>query len=328
MVATSLDASGGVGAVNAFDPYPIIDVDRELGDDPVEREEPLGTKRKFWFRRQGVDRWLFKFCRPGTGEDWAERISADLAARLSMPHAEVELATFAGESGVVVRDFTLGGSQALVHGNELLSELDPTYSRSDFFRVRKHTVESIVRALGELWYTPDESLPGEVDDPVGMFTGYLMLDALIGNTDRHHENWGVLVIAELKDGGRLGVVAPTYDHASSLGRELSDEARRRKYALPNGEYDVEKFVRKARSAIYAASTDAAPLSPIAAFRAFAQERPAAARAWLDRLAALAPDDVRASVDAVPSRTMSAPERQFAHGILACTRLQLLETEHG
>ena len=26
------------------------------------------------------------------------------------------------------------------------------------------------------------------------FMGYLVLDALTGNTDRHHDNWGILVL--------------------------------------------------------------------------------------------------------------------------------------
>ena len=60
----------------------------------------------------------------------------------------------------------------------------------------------------------------ERGDGFDMFVGYLMLDALIGNTDRHHENWGIMT-----GRGRPQVLAPTYDHASSLGRELSDQKR-------------------------------------------------------------------------------------------------------
>jgi hypothetical protein len=142
---------------------------------------------------------------------------------------------------------------------------------------------------------------------------------LIANTDRHHENWGATAIAHLEN-KRLGVLAPTYDHASSLGRELSDDARRRKYTRADGTFEIAK----ARSAIYADSTDTAPLSPIDAFRAFAR-RPAAAGAWLGELARLTAGDLCDAVDAVPDRTMSALEKDFARGILRCTRLQLQET---
>lgn len=43
---------------------------------------------------------------------------------------------------------------------------------------------------------------------------------MIGNVDRHHENWGIL--RKRVDGEWYGRLAPTFDHASSLGRELVD----------------------------------------------------------------------------------------------------------
>lgn len=71
-----------------------------------------------------------------------------------------------------------------------------------------------------------------------VFIGYLILDALIGNTDRHHDNWGVLVTSE--DGKFRYHLAPTFDHASSLGRELSREAslRRLETADPRGSVEA------------------------------------------------------------------------------------------
>lgn len=317
------------GPVSGVEPYAIVDVDAELEGKSAEREEPLGTKEKFWFRRGDGDRWLFKYRRANTGEDWAERISADLAARLGLRHAQVELATYRGERGAVVRDFTAGGTSPLVHGNELLYAADPTYPRADFFRVREHTVESIVRVLDDLWFDADldaelgARLPAGVDDAVGIFTGYTLLDALIGNTDRHHENWGAVVLVRIGD-ERLAELAPTFDHASSLGRELSDDARNRKYRRPDASFDAEKYVAKARSAIYSAASGESPLRPIEAFRAFAELRPNAAAAWLDRLARLDASGLRAAVEAAPVQTMSASEKELAHGILAYARLQLLE----
>lgn len=50
-----------------------------------------------------------------------------------------------------------------------------------------------------------------------------MLDALVGNTDRHHENWGLVFWPT--DAERYPSVAPTFDHASSLGCELQDKLR-------------------------------------------------------------------------------------------------------
>ncbi|MBN4005279.1 hypothetical protein [Nostoc sp. LPT] len=54
--------------------FPIIDVPL----DAPEADEDLGTKEKFWFRHQYLGRCLFKKARPNTGEDWAEKIAAEL----------------------------------------------------------------------------------------------------------------------------------------------------------------------------------------------------------------------------------------------------------
>jgi hypothetical protein len=52
---------------------------------------------------------------------------------------------------------------------------------------------------------------------------YFVLDALICNTDRHHENWGFLMTYQPVDSENVNdqlKMAPSFDHASSLGREL------------------------------------------------------------------------------------------------------------
>lgn len=53
--------------------------------------EQMGSKPKFWFRRPEDELpWLFKFSRERTGEDWAEKISAEIADTLQIPAARVE----------------------------------------------------------------------------------------------------------------------------------------------------------------------------------------------------------------------------------------------
>lgn len=54
------------------------------------------------------------------------------------------------------------------------------------------------------------------------FTGYLVLDALVANQDRHEENWAVL--RPLPGGGEV-TLAGSYDHGSSLAFNLTDARR-------------------------------------------------------------------------------------------------------
>jgi hypothetical protein len=74
----------------------------------IEDTEQMGSKEKFWCKRRETDeRYLLKYPRPNTGEDWAEKIAAELAGEggLHLPHAGVDLATFQGRAAVLVRDF-------------------------------------------------------------------------------------------------------------------------------------------------------------------------------------------------------------------------------
>lgn len=61
-------------------------------------------------------------------------------------------------------------------------------------------------------------------DGFDVFVGYLLLDALIANQDRHEQNWAVLTPQLTDQPERL---APSYDHASSLGFNLLDDKRER-----------------------------------------------------------------------------------------------------
>lgn len=60
-----------------------------------------------------------------------------------------------------------------------------------------------------------------------VFAGYLVFDAWISNQDRHEANWSIL---HSPDGERY--LAPSYDHAASLGSGLDDEHLSRRWTIP------------------------------------------------------------------------------------------------
>jgi hypothetical protein len=302
--------------VRAIALYPVIVVSPSRR----EGEEPMGTKRKFWWRDDEGRRWLFKYGREGTGEDWAEKIAAEIAGALGLPHAHVELAVCGAHLGTLSLDFT-GETSALVHGNELLQRSSPLYPVDAEYGASEHTVAAVLDALAR----------DRVDAPSGQaepglatasdwFMGYLMLDALLGNTDRHHENWAVL---ERESGGLRRVeLGPSYDHASSLGRELSDTERTARLDGKDRRRTVAAYARRTRSALYRNAADARPLSPVLAFAEAAARSPGAARTWLARLDAVS-DAVLASImERVPADRMSEPARRFALVLMAENRSAL------
>lgn len=289
----------------------------------VEREsdEQLGTKPKFWFRHIDGDRWLFKFARPNTGEHWSEKVACEIARLLHLPHAHIELATFEGKWGSISRDFTLEGRHALVHGNELLTELDASYATGDTYRVSGHTVEAIFGVLSQDFIQAPTS--GELAawiTPFDLFTGYLLLDALIGNTDRHHENWGILLTNSQP---RRAELAPTFDHASSLGREFTDESRQKRYEPRTSRFRVEDYVRKARSALFASAEAKRPMSPLEAFRRAAKLAPPASQYWLDKLRGCA-HELAAMAEMIPNEAANQPARAFCAQVLGFASQRLLE----
>lgn len=86
-----------------------------------------------------------------------------------------------------------------------------------------HSLTNIRDALSDVAVPPNfdgpESLTG-----YEVFAGYMILDALIANRDRHEQNWAILAPALLSGAVRL---APSYDHASGLGYNLPDSKRER-----------------------------------------------------------------------------------------------------
>ena len=142
------------------------------------------------------------------------------------------------------------------------------------------------------------------------FAEYVVLDALIGNVDRHHENWGVL---RRKVGSDWrGFLAPSYDHASSLGRELTDANRIRYLAeKPAGWYS-----ERGRGAIYDSDQSAKPLSPLELVRWCVAHYPHIFRPALQKLERVDLAGITRILNKVPATCMSQPSRHFAVVLLS------------
>ena len=301
------------------DPFSII----QLPADAPERPEPLGTKRKFWYRGTDGGRWLFKHPRPDTGEDWAEKVAAELCSLLGLPHARYELAEWKGQRGTVCPTFVPDGGQ-LIHGNELLAAMVPGYPSSTgssrrFYRFSQHRLDLVLKFMGYHRLQPplDYQPPEGITQPAELFVGYLLLDAWIGNQDRHHANWGFVASPQ----GTVHL-APTFDHASSLGRNETDETRTRRLTTRDPGFTIDTYVEKARSALYAKVGDKIPLLTVDAFRVAAERYRAAGPVWLERLAGVRSADTLALLERVPRERISEPGIEFAQKMLELNREKL------
>ncbi|MFA0923909.1 hypothetical protein [Xanthomonas fragariae] len=274
--------------------------------------EQMGTKAKFWFDE---NRRLFKEGRPGTGENWAEVIAAELAALLGLPHAKYSLAEYEERRGVVSESFVPAGAR-LILGNELIG-FAAREIPSRRIRREAHTIGR----LGRLLNRPSVALPSGWVSPKPTFnaadvmSGYLLLDALIANQDRHEENWGFI-----NSRGAI-YLAPTFDHASSLGRNETDQRRMQKLTANHPDHGVYGYARRAKVPIYYGSGQ---LHSSEAFFALSRVCPDKGRHWLNRLREIDPNSFAALLGRIPVGWITDPARRFADELLRVNRNRLLD----
>ena len=258
--------------------------------------------------------------RPGTGENWAEKVACEIAALLGITHAHYDLAVFGQRRGVITSTISPKDT-TLIHGNEILGRLIADYEKTKRYHANQHTLRRIHSVLDSLPVKPPiEFDPKEsIITAFGVFTGYLMLDALIGNQDRHHENWGLIL-----QKGEISL-APTFDHASSLGRNETDANRTDRLTTKDQGRTVTAYAKRARSAIYAGPDDTHPMGTLDAFTASLTLSNNAYSFWLNRLRSVSESSLTDCVTAVPDDWISQPARDFACELLRCNRDRLLNS---
>jgi hypothetical protein len=161
-------------------------------------------------------------------------------------------------------------------------------------------------------FPPSWTAPRSFTDARDLFVGYLLLDAWIGNGDRHHENWGFIRRQNFQPSIYL---APTYDHASCLGREFSDAQRQNK--------PVKSYVNRCKSAFYLNSEDRKPLKVLELFEYTVRQYPQAGQEWLSRLEQISEQQIDLILQAFPATRLSEAAANFAFKILHTNKEQLL-----
>ncbi|MGY6278129.1 phosphatidylinositol kinase [Methylomonas sp. MgM2] len=297
--------------------YPIISID----DDAPESLEQLGTKTKYWLH---IDekRYLLKIGRAHTGENWAEKVACELCALLGLPHAHYDLAEWKQQK-CVISETVVPKNGRLIMGNELLSEIHVNYPTHQRYQVRDHTFGRIASLLNSpeillpLGWTP----PGRgVSNAFDVFVGYLMLDAWIANQDRHHENWGEIAYNEHI------YLAPTYDHAASMGQNETDAARKDRLHTRDRNRHISAYVEKARSAIYLNKTERKPLSTVEVFGMAAERSKKAASVWREVLGGISKQQCIAVFEKIPSVEISEAAIEFAVTLLELNKQRILKQE--
>lgn len=299
--------------------------------------EPGGDERKRWFQAPDTSpyagHWLFKPRTEKTlllskarqargespevvisGEDWAEKISYEVAVHLGVPAAETELASvFSLDEeqrvwGSISRDIR-PRKWSSAPGASLLAEIDPAF---DTDTCEGHTLTSIHLALTGAGITGPIGTAYAEWPAFDVWAGYLVLDALIANTDRHAHNWGVV----LDEDSGATYLGPSFDHGTSLA--AAEMERNRAARVSDG--SVSEWCAKGRSKRFYGG-EPRDLVGLAA-EAVSMCSAGARQHWVTEVSAVDLEVCDDVIHRIPN--MSEMTRSFVSTVLAANRKRLCD----
>lgn len=186
-------------------------------------------------------------------EFWSEILASEIGKELGFNTLEYDIAFYKSEIGCLSESMVDTNVSKLSEGINYLRGYDPNYSPENKESYSQYTFHFIEKALSEY----------RLKDKMKDIVVTIIFDSLIGNGDRHQENWG-FIIPNLKSSEKRtdlkaekaknilldsklfrtlfvfnsmgqskkvndimdsmkGIFAQIYDSGSCLGRELTDE---------------------------------------------------------------------------------------------------------
>ena len=171
--------------------------------------EGSGRSEKIWLQNPDTGQTgLFKFKKDvGTTDHVSECIAYEIAQLLGLPCAKFELGMYHGREGSMSYNIIKKSNQILVEGIYFITLIYPEYNPEQFIdSVTKHrySIEMVKKAIEQF-----VSIEG--------FLKMLVFDYLIGNSDRHQNNWAILIEDDKMEW------SPLYDNSSSLCAYIPEE---------------------------------------------------------------------------------------------------------
>ncbi|UYM18605.1 HipA domain-containing protein [Endozoicomonas euniceicola] len=167
---------------------------------------------------------------------WAEVIAFKIGRmmKLPVPPAFVAVNSETGEPGSIIEWF-LGYDPGIVErftpGGDHMQSMIEGYDRD---KGRLHNLDTIIKFSRVL--SRYKILSHDWQEYWGLC---LCFDAVIGNTDRHQENWGVI----WNDREQSARLTPLFDNGTSLGHELFEK---KIHQFRTDETGLRAYIRKGR----------------------------------------------------------------------------------
>ncbi|MBF8417482.1 MULTISPECIES: HipA domain-containing protein [Heyndrickxia] len=165
-----------------------------------EKRQVSGTREKYWLvHPETGQHFLLKIPKENTGEAWAEKVASDVGRAIGLSTMDVQLAKKNGKVATLAKNF-ISKQEELFEGGDLFFNIAEDFDR---YSLKHYHFFNIMRVLSEFKLNRD-------------FIGIIVFDALIGNQDRHCDNWGIIY-----DNNEYRI-APVYDNGASLGFQLKE----------------------------------------------------------------------------------------------------------
>lgn len=183
-----------------------------------------------------------------TYEFWSEVIASEVGQMLGFNTLRYDVAAYKQRLGCLSKLMINPSKEQLIEGYKWINLYQNTYDAEDR---NAYTFQVIDAALNGLFKGKgfSESL-----------ISALVFDSIIGNEDRHQENWGIIVSTEITEESRGFIFtkktpvpkiaykfAPIYDSGSSLGRELREEKVNQ---MLTDKVQLEAYINRGQSEIH------------------------------------------------------------------------------
>ncbi len=195
---------------------------------------PSDTKYNFLIRDK-TGKYLHRYLYKLSFKRYPEQFWIEIAAyrigkivKVNVPPAFVAINSKENTCGALIEwffvEYPRSRKQGYKDGGQIMKKWIPDF---DSKKGTQHNFQTIIKEIPHSW--------------ISVWAKYFLFDALIGNTDRHQENWGI--ISKIDGKSRKEWLAPAFDNGTSMGHEIM-ENNFKKYE--NADY-LDKYIKNGLS---------------------------------------------------------------------------------
>ncbi len=167
-------------------------------------------------------------------EYWSEIIASQIGSTLGFNTLHYDIAKYKDQMGCLSKLMVSEGKNRLTEGISYLTGFDNTYNPLNKRSYPEYTFQLIIRALKHY----------ELEEYVVDIVKIIVFDSIIGNGDRHQENWGV--ISEYQEGVDIYTQISNDKQYNIISRQI---IKLFTYILRNSDKMIERYKLKFHSLI-------------------------------------------------------------------------------